>query len=147
MIGITFALPSESSDLVRRLRAVERCDNLISGNVNGRDVALVHTGVGARNCNQRLEILLHKTRPRLVISSGFAGAVTEKLRVGDLVLAQNFSDPQLLASAERIFRDRQSRLVILFRPTSIVDSNAERNGIATGAVAAAVDIITGPLLA
>src|SRR5437868_2925112 len=130
MIGITFALPSESSDLVRRLRAVERCDNLISGNVNGRDVALVHTGVGARNCNQRLEILLHKTRPRLVISSGFAGAVTEKLRVGDLVLAQNFSDPQLLASAERILRDRQPRLAKLFTSTSIIDSISERYEIA-----------------
>jgi len=147
MIGITFALPSESSDLVRRLRAVERCDNLISGNVNGGDVAIVHTGVGARNCNERLEILLHKTRPRLVISSGFAGAVTEKLRVGDLVLAQNFSDAQLLASAERILRDRQPRLVKLFTSTSIVDSIAERNEIARAADAAAVDMETGAIVA
>ena len=147
MIGITFALPSESSDLVRRLRAVERCDNLISGNVNGGDVAIVHTGVGARNCNERLEILLHKTRPRLVISSGFAGAVTEKLRVGDLVLAQNFSDPQLLTSAERILRDRQPRLVKLFTSTSIVDSTAERNEIARAADAAAVDMETGAIVA
>src|SRR5437660_12918189 len=147
MIGITFALPSESSDLVRRLRAVERCDNLISGHVNGRDVALVHTGVGARNCNQRLEILLHKTRPRLVISSGFAGAVTEKLRVGDLVLAQNFSDPRLLASAERILRDRQPRLAKLFTSTSIIDSVAERNEIARAAGAEAVDMETGAIVA
>jgi len=147
MIGITFALPSESSDLVRRLRARKRHDNLISGNVNGRDVAIVHTGVGARNCNERLEILLHKTRPRLVISSGFAGAVTEKLRVGDLVLAQNFSDPQLLASAERILRDRQPRLAKLFTSTSIVDSIAERNEIARAADAAAVEMETGAIVA
>jgi len=147
MIGITFALPSESSDLVRRLRVQQRHDNLISGNVNGRDVAIVHAGVGARNCNERLEILLHKTRPRLVISSGFAGAVTEKLRVGDLVLAQNFSDPQLLASAERILRDRQPRLVKLFTSTSIVDSIAERNKIARAADAAAVDMETGAIVA
>src|SRR5260370_3969118 len=101
MIAIRFALRSESSDLVRRLRVWQRHKNLISGNVNGGDVAIVHTGVGARNCNERLEILLHKTRPRLVISSGFAGAVTEKLRVVALVLAQNFSDPQLLGDAAR----------------------------------------------
>jgi len=145
MIGITFALPSESSDLVRRLRAVERCDNLLSGKIDDRDVTILHTGVGAKN--QRLEFLLHKARPKLVISSGFAGAVTEKLRVGDLVLAQNFSDPQLLASAERILRDRQPRLAKLFTSTSIVDSIAERNEIARAADAAAVDMETGAIVA
>jgi adenosylhomocysteine nucleosidase len=145
MIGITFALPSESSDLVRQLQAIRRHDNLLSGKIADRDVTILHTGVGAKNCNARLEILLHKTRPRLVISSGFAGAVSEELRVGDLVLAKNFSDAQLLANAEQILRDRQPRLVKLFTSTSIVDSIAERNEIARRAGAAAVDMETGAI--
>ena len=94
MIGITFALPSESSDVVKQLHALERHDNLLSGKIGDRDVTILHTGVGAKACNERLEVLLHKTRPSLVISSGFAGAVSEPLRVGDLILAQNFSDPR-----------------------------------------------------
>ncbi|HYR21431.1 MAG TPA: hypothetical protein VEP30_00725 [Chthoniobacterales bacterium] len=145
MIGITFALPSESSDLIRRVRAVERSDNLLSGKIENRDVTILHTGVGAKN--QRLEFLLHKARPRLVISSGFAGAVREELHVGDLILAQNFSDAALLANAERILRDRQPRLVKLFTSTSIVDSVGERNEIARRAGAAAVDMETGAIVA
>jgi adenosylhomocysteine nucleosidase len=145
MIGITFALPSESSDLVRQLQAIQRHDNLLSGKIADRDVTILHTGVGAKNCNARLEILLHKTRPRLVISSGFAGAVSEELRVGDLILAKNFSDPGVLASAEQILRDRQPRLVKLFTSTSIVDSIDEQNEIARTAGAAAVDMETGAI--
>jgi adenosylhomocysteine nucleosidase len=145
MIGITFALPSESSALVRRLQAVQRHDNLLSGKIDHRDVTILHTGVGAKACNARLEVLLHKTRPSLVISSGFAGAVSEQLRVGDLILARNFSDPELLANTERILRDRQPRVVKLFTSTSIIDSVAERNEIARAADAAAVDMETGAI--
>ena len=147
MIGITFALPSESSDLVKQLRALQRHDNLLSGKIDNRDVTILHTGVGAKNCNERLEVLLHKTRPRLVISSGFAGAVSEELDVGVLVLARNFSDPGLLANAERILRDREPRVVKLFTSTSIIDSVAERNEIARTADAAAVDMETGAIVA
>ena len=126
-IAITFALSSESSDLVRRLQACQRQDHLVSGKIDDHALAILHTGVGAKNCNARLETLLHKTRPRLVISSGFAGAVSEQMRVGDLILGQNFSDPGLLASAERILREGEPRVVKLFTSTSIVDSDAERN--------------------
>lgn len=145
MIGITFALASESSALVRRLQGVRRHDHSLSGRIGTRDVTILHTGVGAKACNARLEMLLHKTRPGLVISSGFAGAVSEDLHVGDLILAKNFSDPGLLANAERILRDGQPRVVKLFTATSIIDSVADRNEIARAADAAAVDMETGAI--
>jgi len=145
MIGITFALPSESADLVRQLQALQRHDNLLTGKIDNREVAILHTGVGAKACSERLEVLLHKARPRLVISSGFAGAVGVELQVGDLILAHNFSDPRLLASAERILPERHPQLVKLFTSTSIVDSTAERNEIARAAGAAAVDMETGAI--
>jgi adenosylhomocysteine nucleosidase len=145
MIGITFALPSESSGLVRRLQDVRRHDNLISGKIDNQEVTILHTGVGAKHCSARLEILLNKTRPSLVISSGFAGGVSEELRAGDLILARNFSDPGLLANAERLLREREPRLVKLFTSTSIIDSVAERNEIAQAAGAAAVDMETGAI--
>jgi adenosylhomocysteine nucleosidase len=145
MIGITFALPSESSGLVRRLANSRREDNLVFGKIDNHEVAIVHTGVGAKYCNERLEILLHKMRPRLVVSAGFAGSVTNELRVRDLILAENFSDAALLATAERILAKHSPLRVKLFTSTSIVDSIDQRNEIARASGAAAVDMETGAI--
>ena len=147
MIGITFAVSSESSELVRHLLAQQRRDNLIFGKLNGRDVAIVHTGVGARNCNERLEALIHKTRPKFVISAGFAGAVTNELRVGDLILAENFSDSTLLADAGRILASSRAHRAKLFTSPSVIDSISERNEIARNSSAGAVDMETGAIFA
>lgn len=147
MIGITFALPTESSDLVRQLRQPKDVDNLLIGKIGKREVAIVHTGVGAENCNARLEILLHKTRPEFVITAGFAGAVSEQLHVGELILAENFSDPHLLANARKILGEPSPRMVKLFTSASIVDSAAERTEIARKSGAAAVDMETGAIVA
>jgi adenosylhomocysteine nucleosidase len=147
MIGITFALPSESSDLTRYLQTQQCGDTLTFGKINNREVAIVHTGVGANNCNERLEALIHKAQPKLVISAGFAGAVSDELRVGDLILAENFSDPALLADAERVLSNRQAHCVKLFTSPSIIDSISERNEIARQSGAAAVDMETGAIFA
>jgi nucleoside phosphorylase len=146
MIAITFALPTESSGLRRQLRKARRFGDMISGKIGERAVTILHTGVGAKNCNKRIEELLHKVLPRLVISSGFAGAVVEDLNVGDLVLAENYSDRQLLANAERILRDRSPRVAKLFTSPSIVDSVTERNEIARASGAKAVDMETGTIV-
>jgi len=146
MIGITFALPSESSDLVRQLRYPEHVDNLLIGKIDRREVAIVHTGVGSKNCNARLEILLHKARPEFVITSGFAGAVSEDLHVGDLILAENFSNPRLLGLAREILRERHARAVRLFTSPSVIDSISERDRMARGSGAAAVDMETGAIV-
>jgi len=145
MIGVTFALPSESPDFVRRLESRQRSDALILGKIASHDVAIVHTGVGAKHCNERLELLIHKARPRFVITAGFAGAVTNELRVGDLILARNFSDEGLLARAEQILLEHNPRRVKLFTSTSIVDSIEQRNEIARASGAAAVDMETGAI--
>ncbi|HEX4639617.1 MAG TPA: hypothetical protein VH170_09030 [Chthoniobacterales bacterium] len=156
MIGITFALPSESSELIRRLESRRRVGKLIFGKIDppsprlGRagnhDVAIVHTGVGAKYCNERLELLIHKARPRLIISAGFAGAVTDELHAGDLIMAENFSDPSLLNRATEILRERVQP-VKLFTSTSLVDSVDERNEIARASGAATVDMETGGIVA
>jgi adenosylhomocysteine nucleosidase len=155
MIGITFALPAESSGLRRRLAKVRRENDLLFGKIDppsprlrragNHDVVIVHTGVGARHCNERMEALLHKARPRLIISSGFAGAVVDDLQVGDLILAENFSDRELLTRAISILRERKPRVAKLFTSTSIIDSVAERNEIARASGAAAVDMETGAI--
>ncbi len=146
MIGITFALPTESSELRRQLAEVRRENDLLFGKIDNRDIAVLHTGVGAKTCNERMEILLHKSRPRLIISAGFAGAVVDDLQVGDLILAENFSNRELLTRAERILRDRRPRVSKLFTSTSIVDSISERNEMARASGAAAVDMETSAIV-
>ena len=100
MIAITFALPTESADLLRRLesRRVNSSNNLkvLSGTIGGRDVAVFHTGVGRSNCQRNIEAFLQTTRPELLISSGFAGSLKEELEPGDLIVAENFSRAELV---------------------------------------------------
>ena len=147
MIGITFALRSESSGLIRQLRQAENVDGLLWGKIGDRDVAIAHTGVGSTNCNERVEILLHKARPEFVITSGFAGALGEQLRIGDLILAENFSDPTLLGLAREVLRDSKASVEKLFTSTSVIDSIAERNEIGRSSGAAAIDMETGAIVA
>jgi adenosylhomocysteine nucleosidase len=146
MIAITFALPTESSGLRRRLRDAREVGNMVSGKIGDHAVTISHTGVGAKNCRERIEELLHKTRPRIVISSGFAGAVVEDFHIGDLILAENFSDRQLLTNTERILRDYEPNVAQLFTSKSIADSAVERNQIARASGAAAVDMETGAIV-
>jgi adenosylhomocysteine nucleosidase len=141
MIGITFALRSESSNLRRALDSSRRDGELIFGKIDNRELAIVHTGVGAKHCNERLEVLIHKARPRVVMSAGFAGAVSDELHAGDLIIGENFSDPQFVARASEILRE--ARKAKIFTSSTILESVEQRNEIARESGAAAVDMETG----
>src|SRR3984893_10497910 len=146
MIAITFALPAESSALISRLREKTRalCDGekIIQGKIDNESVAIFHTGVGRKSCEHKIDNLLRGEHPDFLISSGFAGSAHEDLQVGDLVLAENFSDPELLSMARQLLAARNLRVIKLFSSTSIVDSVAERNEIAGAYGADAVDMET-----
>lgn len=131
MIAITFALSLESVSLIRELRR-----NLI----DCREVKIWHTGVGENGCDAAMAEFLRSERPDILISSGFAGAVRPGLRVGDLILGENFSDRQLIEKAEEILSDYQVKTVRVFTSGAIVDSIAERNQMARNSDAAAVDM-------
>ena len=145
MIAITFALPAESSGLVARVgskrRAVSGDRETIYGNVNGRPVAIFHTGVAHKVCQKNIGDFLRVERSELLISSGFAGGVRNELDVGDLFLAENFSDRRLLSAAQRILANRRMKTANLFTSTSIIDSVEQRNAVAATS-AAAVDMET-----
>ena len=100
MIAITFALPTESSDLVRRLES-KRIGftgdvKILHGQLQHREVAIVHTGVGRKSCERHINAFLKSVRPEVLISSGFAGSLIDGLNVGDLIVAKNYSDPALV---------------------------------------------------
>lgn len=131
MIAVTFALPAESSGFARRLREVP-----------DKEIKILHTGVGAKVCQARMQDFFQATSYELVISSGFAGALHDGFQVGDLFLAENFSDPQLLSVACRVLANQPLRVAKLLTSSRMIDSLAERTALAQASGAAAVDMET-----
>ena len=132
MIAITFALPAESSGLLRLLR--DKIDN--------QEIKILHTGVGKKICATRIDNFLQRSQPRYLIASGFAGGVKEDFRAGDLFLAENFSDRELLARAQRVLGGQAIRIGKLVTTTTMIDSVAERQEMARSQGAMAVDMET-----
>ncbi|MDQ6940636.1 MAG: hypothetical protein M3119_10825 [Verrucomicrobiota bacterium] len=127
MIAVTFALPNESSDFVRRLT---------NGRLHGEEVRVLHTGVGERAATKCLATFFEKNSPRLLISSGFAGALTDELRPGDIFIAENFAAPALLNSYHGGHMGRLQTI------ETILDSLGERSALAHRTGAMAVDMET-----
>jgi nucleoside phosphorylase len=125
MLAVTFALPNESSEFVR----------LLGG--RHEEAIVFHTGVGEKACRARIEPFLDSQSFDVLISSGFAGGTDPSLGVGDLLLAENFSDPQLLARAQAVIVSRVGRL---FTAARVVESDRAQLARANGA--AAVDMET-----
>jgi adenosylhomocysteine nucleosidase len=164
MIAITFALPAESSGIVGLLRERRDENRIVYGKLASRDVAIFHTGVGRTACGRSMEQFLNTIRPTVLISSGFAGGVSEDLQVGDLVVAENFSDRNLAArlmeggapatplpAPDRLKASSQElappskagiRIAKLVTVDSMVDSAAERHELVQRHAADAIDMET-----
>ena len=146
MIAITFALPAESSDFVRRLENARPNSRegveSVRGRLHGRTVAVIHTGVGRKSCRERLETLLHRENFDYLISAGFAGALEKNLRAGQLVVSENFSSPELLRSPRFNLANETTFLGKLVTVPRIVESLGERETLHRNYGAAAVDMET-----
>jgi hypothetical protein len=89
-----------------------------------------------------MEVLLRRERFEYLISAGFAGALEKELRIGNLLVAENFSSPQLLRSPRLDLPDDGLFLGKLLTASGMIESNAEREQLATKTGAAAVDMET-----
>jgi nucleoside phosphorylase len=146
VIAVTFALPAESTDFVRliekpTLNSREGIES-IRGQIHGQSVAVMHTGVGERSCCAQIEPFLRRQQFKYLISAGFAGAVEKELQVGHLLIAENFSSPELLQSPHLNLGGEGLFLGKLVTVPEIVDSISERNRLAAKSGAAAVDMET-----
>jgi nucleoside phosphorylase len=157
MIAVTFALPAESSGFLHLVHNKTRSDrNGITAvvgkidkpeNVGGREpfrsraMEIFHTGVGEKVCRQRMARFLQDRQLDCLISAGFAGALTDQLDVGDLLLAQNFSTAEL-GKARCLLVNLPIHVANLLTVPSMIDSNEERNKIARATGAVAVDMET-----
>jgi adenosylhomocysteine nucleosidase len=154
MIAVTFALPAESSGFLRRLRDKSHSERdgvrTIRGKIEDRAIEVLHTGVGEKVCRQRLGKFLSARRMAgrirggeqdqqfdCLISAGFAGALDNDLKIGDLLLAENFSTVHL-SEARASLSGLRIHIANLLTVPALIDSPEERNKLAftTGAVAA-----------
>lgn len=146
MIAVSFALPAESSDLIAALQdrtSVTSAEpKTIQGRIDNKEVTIFHTGVGRKSCERRIDSFLATQKPRCLISSGFAGAIRHDFTVGDVILAENFSDQRLLSEAQQILHARGACTAKLFTSVSVIDSISERIETARAHNAAAVDMET-----
>jgi len=145
MIAITFALPAESQEFLRSLGSRSRGDRngilTIRGRIDDRTIEVLHTGVGEKVCRERLGKFLQDQKFDCLISAGFAGALNDDLRVGDLLLAENFSTLDL---GERwsSFSSLGIHIANLLTVPALIDSREERNKLARTSGAVAVDMET-----
>src|SRR6476646_2742872 len=147
MIAITFALPAESSDFVRllekpSLNSREGVEN-IRGRLHGKLVDVIHTGVGKMACLERMEVMLRRERFDYLISTGFAGALEKDLRVGHLLVADNYSTPTLLLESPHLeLADEGTFLGRLATVPRMIESTGQREMLNKRTGAAAVDMET-----
>ena len=144
-IAVTFALPAESSDFLRRLNNKSHAERnglrIIRGNIDDRSIEVLHTGVGEKICRTRVLKFLENHRFELLISTGFAGALKDELQVGDLLLAKNFSTIDLNQRG-LFFSGLPIHIADLLTVRALIDSSQERNRMAHASGAAAVDMET-----
>jgi adenosylhomocysteine nucleosidase len=145
MIAVTFALPAESSEFIRRLR--DRTDTerngvrIVRGKMHDRMIEVLHTGVGEKVCRQRVAKFLQDQRFDLLISVGFAGALNDQLQLGDLLVAKNLSSIDLSSICASL-SSMPIHIGDLLTVPALIDSSAKRHEIAQGSSAAAVDMET-----
>jgi nucleoside phosphorylase len=144
-IAVTFALPAESSEFLRRLGNKSRADrngiSVVRGTIGHRAIEVIHTGVGENICRQRIRKFLENQQFDFLISAGFAGSVNHELQVNDLLAAKNFSTVDLkhaLSSLSNVSIHAANMLTV----PALIDSGEERGRIARESGASAIDMET-----
>ncbi len=146
MIAVTFALPVESSDFLQLLTnptAFSRNGvETVRGSIHGLPVVVVHTGVGERATRESLAAFFRRDSVDYLISSGLAGALDPELKIGDLLIAENYSSRELLESPHLRLEDTSIYLADVVTRPAIIESQSEREQLAEDSGAAAVDMET-----
>jgi nucleoside phosphorylase len=144
-IAVTFALPAESSEFLRRLGsrfcAVRNGISIVCGTIGDRSIEVIHTGVGESICRERIAKFLENQHFDFLISTGFAGSLNDKLQVNELLLAKNFSTLDL-KHAQSSLSNVPINVVNMLTVPALIDSSEERERIARESGASAVDMET-----
>ncbi len=140
MIVVTFALPQESGEFRRALRAAD-------GRLGGEEIRVAHLGIGVAAAAAGMQRLLRVgEKPRLLVCAGFAGGLDARVRTGDLVVADNFSTPELRTRAQALTGGKPHRFFgALVTSENVVETAEAKTALARETGALAVDMETAPV--
>ena len=145
MIAVTFALPAESAEFLRRLGNKSRADRngirIVRAAIGHRSIEVLHTGVGANICRERIGKFLENQQFDFLISAGFAGSLNRELEVNDVLVAKNFSTVNL-KHAQSSLSNVSIHAANMSTVPALIDSSKERERIARESGASAVDMET-----
>lgn len=106
MIALLGALKQEISGLRKRMTITETVSNdvyiLYRGTWKGREVLLAQTGMGRRRAQATTQWLVDHYPITALVSFGFAGALTDELKVGDVVLYSSVHCANVEACPQRV---------------------------------------------
>jgi nucleoside phosphorylase len=105
MVILVFALPEEARVVRRRIRWHKPPIDVPRGSFAGQEVSLAFVGIRAVRIGE-LEQSIDQIKPRMIISSGFAGGIRSLLEAGDFVLSTNYTDAdiaKILSQNPKIF--------------------------------------------
>ena len=91
MIGIIGAMEEEVEILKNKLVGIDEIKiahtQFYTGTLNGRDVVLKQSGIGKVNAAISTSLLIQTFKPDYILNTGSAGALSEDLNVGDVVVS------------------------------------------------------------
>lgn len=144
-VGIAFALSQESGCFVDRLSHVRtiRGNGFVArdGRLRDKRIVVIESGAGREAAGKATDALIVAHRPKLVISAGFAGGLTEQVARRHIVIAdsvQQETGPRLLLD---LTIDRTPQPAVHIGPLVTVDrivgTSAEKRQLheQTGAIA------------
>jgi nucleoside phosphorylase len=144
-IAVTFALPAESVEFLRRLGNKFRADrnrlSIVRGTIDHHSIEVIHTGVGEDICTERIGRFLENQQFDFLISAGFAGSLNHELQVNDLLVAKNFMTLDL-KHAQSSLSNVSIRAANMLTVPALIDSGEERERIARESGASAIDMET-----
>lgn len=145
MIALSFALPEESKGIVQRLAGATRSGPdalpVIAGRLGRHEVVVVHSGMGMASTTGRLATFLETHVPAAWIASGFGGGLAAELRVGEIVIAENFSDSEFL----EVLPSLGARTGALITTRDVIETAAQKGDLARHTGAMVVDMETAAI--
>jgi nucleoside phosphorylase len=90
---VTFALRQEGYAFARKLAQRRIKGGLVFGRLGASEIVVCWLGIGVQYVDSFARVIA-ESEARLIINSGFAGAVRSLLEAGDFVLANNYSSQE-----------------------------------------------------
>jgi adenosylhomocysteine nucleosidase len=114
---------------------------VITGKLAGREVVIFHTGMGMASAGPRVAAFLDGCAPALWIAAGFGGGLSPELKVGDIVVARNFSDCALLEAVASL----PARTGCLITTKNVVETVLQKKDLGRHTGAIVVDMETASI--